>query len=1278
MKKHIHLFSRLSIIFAIVVGVFLAAVPGFAVSDQGTGSKDSQNSSFVSSKVGLIPIDIKEVVRPPEEYVGPGEPRYSGGVIIIKLKDNASLSTITNDLQVCSTQPVFEYVSRLGEKSRLSIETRGLDRVHVVQLESGVSVESMLGKYRKDPEVEYAQPNYIYEPDRVPNDPLYGNQYAHQLTLAGAAWDMTTGSQNVVIAVIGIGVDIDHPDLVANTWFNPGEVANNGLDDEGNGYIDDVNGWNFYNDNNNPRPAGDDHETRVAGVSAGVGNNNIGICGVTWNSKIMPLRVGYTSGDVAAAVEYARANGAHIINMSFGNYDKEKYGDLLVKEMLDDAYEDGILLVATAGNDKIDTNRFPAALYNVMAVGASNQYDHHALWNGGYTGSNFGPWVDIAAPGSSIISTIPGGGYGYANGTSFSAPYVSGLGALLFSHAPTLTNIEVRAVLENTTDPIETGAGYIYVGGRVNAWEALSGANLSYPLGEIVTPANKDVIPGDTNPVPLTLFAHGDHYQVDYRAYNQEQWTSIGNGDPGGDAGEDGLIYLGFNSPGSGTFFLRLTVTAGGGTHTDTKMFGIEGEYQEDWPKVLPGVKRFIMSTAICMDIDEDGKNEIIQSSYGDSADGYTYIWNEDGTDLDGWPQRLGSDPSCSVSAVGDVDGDGDYEVVTTTYYGGQVYVWHWQNGELLAGDWPKAFGYSIRANPVLADLDGDGDAEIIVAVGDPDDIYDGIHVFQHDGTPVWTYTAENVQGPMAAADLDGDGDIEIAFSSYTETFVLDHEGNVAGHWSGGSHKSVIITDLENDGGLEIIAVNRSNSAIRALSLVSGVVWEAPLAEMGSYGAASAGDLDGDGFPEIFLSNRVVNKVNNKIYAWDHEGSPLMALDFPKDTLGTFFQNAPTIGDINGDGQKELVVGSSTGLLFAWDRFGNLVDTFPRVPGRDGIFTTAVMGDLDRDGDIEIMLGAQPPHYQDGGVFYVWDLPGAYNPDAVDWGMYRHDPQGSGCTLKTPKLSPLDIPAAIHAGETLQFQLTASNPDDLTLQFYVRQMPGGASFDAQTRTFSWTPTLDQVDETYKFYLFLTDGVRQDHKPVSITVLRPVAEITGLYVRNCGSYIQVYWSYDFQDVHHFKLQWSTDSEFNTLTGEYAYIGPERSWVNVMDYQLEGIGKTYYFRIAVCDDNQGEYWSEVKSVNYIETVPVITYLVNMGSYIKVYWSYACEAHHYKLQWSTDSEFNTLTGEIPYIGGSLWWVNIMDYLLDGTGKTYYFRIAACEENSCGFWSGTKSIYY
>jgi subtilisin family serine protease len=198
-------------------------------------------------------------------------------------------------------------------------------RVSVVETDRDVL--SLCDEFKKDPAVAWAQPNYRYHPCQQPNDPDFPDQYAHQLIEMSQAWEISTGSRDVVIAILGSGVEIDHPDLEDNIWINYGEVPGNRKDDDGNGYVDDVHGWNFENANSDVTPGVDwyyggvdGHETMVAGVIGAVGNNDQGVTGVNWQCSIMVLRLSldYTSSEIAAALKYAADNGARVVNMSFG------------------------------------------------------------------------------------------------------------------------------------------------------------------------------------------------------------------------------------------------------------------------------------------------------------------------------------------------------------------------------------------------------------------------------------------------------------------------------------------------------------------------------------------------------------------------------------------------------------------------------------------------------------------------------------------------------------------------------------------------------------------------------------------------------------------------------------------------------------------------------------------------------------------------------------------------------------------------------------------------
>jgi len=297
-------------------------------------------------------------------------------------------------------------------------------RIHQVRLPPGLTVEEALEIYRDDPDVEYAEPNYLrYATARIPDDTeftkLWGLKNTGQ-TVNGTggtpdadidgpeAWDLTTGSSGVVIAVLDSGVAHTHPDLADNIWSNSGEIAGNGIDDDGNGYVDDVCGWDFVDNDNDPTdPYG--HGTHVAGTIAAMGDNGTGTVGVCWTARIMPLRFlntfGYgTVADEISAIEYAIANGAKVINASYGSsgFSQPEY------DAIEDAGAAGILFVAAAGNTATDNDAspfYPASydLANIVSVAATDQDDKRASF------SNYGVTsVDVGAPGKNVYSTKPG------------------------------------------------------------------------------------------------------------------------------------------------------------------------------------------------------------------------------------------------------------------------------------------------------------------------------------------------------------------------------------------------------------------------------------------------------------------------------------------------------------------------------------------------------------------------------------------------------------------------------------------------------------------------------------------------------------------------------------------------------------------------------------------------------------------------------------------------------------------------------------------------------
>jgi hypothetical protein len=332
-----------------------------------------------------------------------------------------------------------------------------------------------LSALERDPRVEYAEPNYVLRAST--SDPHFGQLWGLEKIDAPEAWSVTTGSPAVVVGVIDSGVDFNHPDLAGARWVNPAEncdaCRSNGVDDDGNGYVDDWRGWDFANNDNDPS---DDngHGTHVAGTIGAVGDNGVGITGVSQQVRLMGLKfIGAdgsgTAADAVSAILYAAANGADVTNNSYG-------GDGFSQAMLDaiqTADSQDSLFVAAAGNDFSDNDAepvYPAGydVPNVVSVSASDADDDLAWF------SNYGlAGVDLAAPGMNVFSTSPGGGYRFDSGTSMAAPHVAGAAALARAAFPAASDVGLKALLLRSVDSVSWLQDVVRTGGRLNVNSAV-------------------------------------------------------------------------------------------------------------------------------------------------------------------------------------------------------------------------------------------------------------------------------------------------------------------------------------------------------------------------------------------------------------------------------------------------------------------------------------------------------------------------------------------------------------------------------------------------------------------------------------------------------------------------------------------------------------------------------------------------------------------------------------------------------------------------------------
>jgi subtilisin family serine protease len=385
--------------------------------------------------------------------------------------DRADLDRALTDQGVEQAAPLFP-VAPSGDMQGIQAipDDLGLSRIYRLTLSSGRDVLQAVAALSTDPDVEYAEPDYIARATTIPNDPLYSGQWGLTRIGAPAAWDVVTGTAAVIIAVVDSGIDTAHADLIPNLWTNPGEIPGNGLDDDNNGYVDDTQGWNFISGSNDVYD-GNGHGTQVAGIIAAATNDGVGIAGLCWGCRLMPVRVMADSGasnysDIAAGVVYATAKGARVINLSLGGYADSR----TLRDAINAAVAQGIVVVGGAGNDNVATPFYPAAYSNVLAVAGTTISDTRA----GY--SNYGAWVDVSAPGVEITTTFLGGDWGPGSGTSVAAPFAAGLAGLIRSRWPAWTEAMVRNQIMRTAADIDAAnpgfAGQLGAG-RLNAAAAM-------------------------------------------------------------------------------------------------------------------------------------------------------------------------------------------------------------------------------------------------------------------------------------------------------------------------------------------------------------------------------------------------------------------------------------------------------------------------------------------------------------------------------------------------------------------------------------------------------------------------------------------------------------------------------------------------------------------------------------------------------------------------------------------------------------------------------------
>ncbi len=706
------------------------------------------------------------------------------------------------------------------EKSKgadsLLIKLKASEKIYKVEKISGYNISDWQEQVLKIPTIEWAEPNYRLESSFLPADPLYDKQWYLDKIKAPQAWDFTKGgNKDIKIAVLDTGVDIDHPDLKDNIWVNKDEIKGDGKDNDKNGYVDDINGWDFVNDGPDPNPkfneeyteSGIHHGTLIAGVAAAQGNNGEGVTGLAWKNTIMPLRVLDSQGggnveEVINAINYAVDNGAKVINLSFVGTDKSYF----LKQTLKKAWQEGVTIVAAAGNergtDPIDLDEksnYPICLDEdddnfIIGVAALDSSDKKASF------SDYGTkCVDVSAPGSHIYGALAQNSDieefqdyygGYWSGTSIAAPLVSGLAGLLYSINPLFENEQIYDFIINKADSVEV-MNPDFQGelgsGRINAYASLDHAHSQMKVlsgGDYIV-----VGAGPSGGPHVRIFDSAGLSVNGFFAYNKEfkGGVSVAAGDINGD-GIDEII---------------TGAKASGGPHV--RAFSLNGTPKASF---FAYDKEFKGGVSVAVgDINGDGIDEIITGA-GPSGGPHVRAFNKSGVQQASF-FAYGDNFKGGVNvAAGDINGDGIDEIITGAKAGGGPHVRAFnKNGDVEFQFFAFNKEYRGGVHVSSGDADGDGTSEVITSVGSGASsyvrVFDSVFLLlrlQFLAYGKGFYNGVNV----TVEDFDDDGKVEIAtvpsYGKSTQIKLFNSQGDQISEFYG--------FDREFMGGASITTMN--------------------------------------------------------------------------------------------------------------------------------------------------------------------------------------------------------------------------------------------------------------------------------------------------------------------------------------------------------------------------------------------------------------------------------------------------------------------------------------
>ena len=991
-----------------------------------------------------------------------------------RLQANAPVSILHAKHKVESLHLLFPYLARTALNPNLK-------RIYLLRFAPDAPLEELKVIYEQSRFVEEVEYNYLrptLADEIVPNDPKYPEQWSLPLMKLPQAWAIEKGDREVVIAIIDSGIDYRHDDLAPKAWINPGEVPDNDLDDDGNGYIDDVYGWDFTDAPNLQAEGdyieGDDepidergHGTHVAGIAGAMPDNGIGIAGVAWDCPLMAIRAGLSLGgssrlqddDSAAAIVYAADNGASVINMSWGSERRS----FVIQDAIDYAHARGVVLVAAAGNSQKAAAIFPAAYRKVIAVASTEQNQQR------FYQSNFGASVDIGAPGNVILSTQINNQYRLLTGTSMASPHVAGVAALILAKRPALTHEEVRHILINTADPVYQEDSDVldekFVGaGTVNAERALLAS--SALQARILAPETNS---GGADSIAIVGTAGGYKFHSWQLSYGEStvpvEFTPFTESSVTQKIGETLVVWDTTAVP-EGIYTVRLTTTATDGQQAnDQVVLSID----RTPPQVISltatetlygerGLSIFTWAT------DDVTQNTLYYRRKGNLAPFAPVETTNLGVEHF---FSLGLDSGIYQFFV---ESENITNLKTREDNGGAFYTID------VVGRYISPSGYTERfldipplhLASVTADFDGDGLLEIV-------------------GSPSSSETVDaELQSAILAIyeSLPSGNRYELAHTIESVEGLSNLEGFIT--WA--------VDDTDNDGLLEILATDDARTFLIESTAPRGyphqVIWETPFLSSGTIA-----DLDRDGQKEIIGADN----NNDRLLIFEYDNltntyieSTVLVNESPGSNV---FAQHFAIDDFDSDGSVELVAADSEGELFIYEST-SIRNTFhlewqTQLPLKD--ITQLTAGDLTGDGVPEFVVG---------GLLSLLDNPSG--PLIWKFFVFTHTPRGyamlsdgtrdATVAIAPHRLNGNSLSIADLNGDGSNVLVVATYPN-----LYVMQWDGTTLLPLWHREMEETPALFTIDLNQngfeEFYVNLEDGIYRFESifatdPDSIDALMP--------------------------------------------------------------------------------------------------------------------------------------------------------------------------------------------